>query len=83
MNIIEESFQEKQKKDNTKTVKIIILSIIVIIVLAIIGISIAMVYIDKSKLRVYVDGKINDEVKDLLVIQDDGTINVPITLFRI
>ena len=78
MNIIEESFQEKQKKDNTKTVKIIILSIIVIIVLAIIGISIAMAYIDRSKLRVYVDGKINDEVKDLLVIQDDGTINVPI-----
>ena len=78
MNIIDESFQEKQKKDNTKLIKRIILIIIIILVLAIIGIAITMVYIDNSKLRVYVDGKINNEVKDLLQIQDDGKIYVPI-----
>lgn len=78
MNIIDESFQEKQKKDNTKIIKRIILIIIIILVLAIIGIAITMVYIDNSKLRVYVDGKINNEVKDLLQIQDDGKIYVPI-----
>lgn len=78
MNIIEESFQEKQKKDKTKLVKRIILVVIIILVLAIIGIAITMVYLDKAKLRVYVDGKINDEVKDLLVIQEDGKIYIPI-----
>lgn len=78
MNIIEESFQEKQKKDKTKLIKRIILVVIIILVLAIIGIAITMVYLDKAKLRVYVDGKINDEVKDLLVIQEDGKIYIPI-----
>ena len=78
MNIIEESFQEKQKKDKTKLIKRIILAIIIILVLAIIGIAVTMVYLDKAKLRVYVDGKINDEVKDLLVIQEDGKIYIPI-----
>lgn len=78
MNIIEESFKEKQKKDKTKLIKTIVLVLIIILVLAIIGISIAIVYIDKAKLRVYVDGKLNDEVKDLLVIQEDGKVYVPI-----
>ena len=78
MNIIEESFQEKQKKDKTKVIKRIILVVIILLVLAIIGIGIAMVYIDKAKLRVYVNGAINEEVKDLLVIQDDGKVYVPI-----
>lgn len=78
MNIIEESFQEKQKKDKTKLIKRIILVVIIILVLAIIGIAITMVYLDKAKLRVYVDGKINDEVKNLLVIQEDGKVYIPI-----
>ena len=78
MNIIEKSFQEKQKKDKTKLIKRIILVVIIILVLAIIGIAITMVYLDKAKLRVYVDGKINDEVKNLLVIQEDGKVYIPI-----
>ena len=44
MNIIDESFAQKQKtkKDNTKLITRIVLAIIIIVVIAIIGIGIAM-----------------------------------------
>lgn len=78
MNIIEEDFKNGPKKDNTKLVAKIILAVIVILVLVIIGILITMAYIDNSQLRVYVDGSINNDVKNLLRIEEDGTISAPI-----
>lgn len=80
MNIIDESFtpKQKQKKDNTKLVARIILAIIIILILAIIGVGITMYYIQESQLKVYFNGKVNSEIKNLLQFDSDGTIYVPI-----
>lgn len=78
MNIIEDDFKSGPKKDSSKLVAKIILIIIVLLVLIIIGILITIAYINSSQLRVYVDGSLNNDVKNLLLIQDDGTIYAPI-----
>ena len=80
MNIIDESFAQKQKtkKDNTKLITRIVLAIIIIVVIAIIGIGIAMYYIQESQLKVYFNGQVSPEIKNLLQFDSDGTIYVPI-----
>ena len=78
MNIIEEDFKNGPKKDNSKFVARAILIVIVILVLVIVGILIAIAYINNYQLRVYIDGQANEDVKNLLIIQDDGTVYVPI-----
>ena len=78
MNIIEEDLKKGPRKDNSKLIAKIILAVIIILVLVIIGILITMAYIDNSQLRVYVDGSVNNDVKNLLMIQEDGTIYAPI-----
>ena len=37
-----------------------------------------MAYINNSQLRVYVDGQVSDDVKNLLIIEEDGTVYIPI-----
>ena len=78
MNIIEEDFKKEPKKDNTRLIAKIILIIIVLLVLVIVGILITMAYINNSQLRVYVDGQVSDDVKNLLIIEEDGTVYIPI-----
>lgn len=78
MNIIEEDLKKEPKKDNTRLIAKIILIIIVLLVLVIVGILITMAYINNSQLRVYVDEQVSDDVKNLLIIEDDGTVYVPI-----
>ena len=78
MNIIEEDFKKEPKKDNTRVIAKIILIIIVLLVLVIVGILITMAYINNSQLRVYVDGQVSDDVKNLLIIEEDGTVYIPI-----
>ena len=78
MNIIEEYFKKEPKKDNTRVIAKIILIIIVLLVLVIVGILITMAYINNSQLRVYVDGQVSDDVKNLLIIEEDGTVYIHI-----
>lgn len=78
MNLIEESFNQEQKKDNSKKVAHIILAIIVILVIAIVGILIAIFYIQNTTLKVYLDGQISNTIKNLLIIEEDGTVYMPI-----
>lgn len=78
MNIIEESFKEKKKEKNPKRVAHIILAFIVILIISIIGILIVMAYMENATLKVYLDGQINTKVKELLIIEEDGTVYVPI-----
>lgn len=77
MNLIDESF-EPTKKDNSKKIARIILIIISILIVAIIAIFAALVYIQDNTLKLYVDGNVNEKVKEMMVVEDDGTIYFPI-----
>ena len=77
MNLIDEELQPK-KKDNSKKMARIILVIISILIIAIIGIVMAIAYIQEKTLKLYVNGSINEKVKQMMVIEDDGTIYFPI-----
>ena len=77
MNLIDESF-EPTKKDNSKKISRIILIIISILIIAIIAIFAALVYIQDNTLKLYVDGNVNEKVKEMMVVEDDGTIYFPI-----
>lgn len=77
MNLIDESF-EPTKKDNSKKIARIILIIISILIIAIIAIFAALVYIQDNTLKLYVDGNVNEKVKEMMVVEDDGTIYFPI-----
>lgn len=76
MNIIDESFVEKQKAKKSRAPKII-LAIIILLVIVIIGIIVALAYIENSTLKVYIDGQVQTKVKDMLVSEGD-TVYVPI-----
>ena len=77
MNLIDESF-EPTKKDNSKKIARIILIIISILIIAIIAIFAALIYIQDNTLKLYVDGNVNEKVKEMMVVEDDGTIYFPI-----
>ncbi len=77
MNLIDESFETK-KTDNSKKIAGIILAIIVILVIAIIGIFIAILYIQDSTLKLYLNGSTNEKVKEMMVVESNGTIYFPI-----
>ena len=46
--------------------------------MAIIGISVYLVYVQSTTLRVVLDGQVNEKFKDMLIIENDGTIYIPI-----
>ena len=77
MNIIEESFQTKEEKSKKMTSKIILGAIILLIIL-IIGITSYLMYIKNSQLKLTLDGQVNEKFKDMLIIENDGTIYIPI-----
>lgn len=77
MNLIEEGFQEKEEKKKKMTTTII-LSVIIILVIAIISIIAYIIYVKSNTLKVYLDGQTNDKLKELLMIEEDGTVYAPI-----
>ena len=77
MNLIEESFQTKEEKKKKMATKII-LGAIIVVVLVIIGIVSYLMYVQSTILRLTIDGQSNEQVKQLLVFEEDGTIYVPI-----
>ena len=77
MNLIDEELQPK-KKDNSKKIARIILITISLLIIAIIGIVIAIAYIQENTFKFYIDGNINENVKQMMTIEDDGTIYFPI-----
>lgn len=77
MNLIEESFQREKKQKTKKTTKII-MAILIILLIAIIGIIIAIYYLDKTTLKIYLNGQQDAKLKELLVFEEDGNIYVPI-----
>jgi len=77
MNLIEESFQKKEEKKK-KTLTTVILIAIILTVLIIVGIVSYLAYLQKSKLRITLDDQQYDVLKDLLLIEEDGTIYLPV-----
>ena len=78
MNLIDESFDEVPKVDNTKKISKIILAIIVILIVGIIGIFIAITYIQKNTLKLVLNGSNSEKVLNLMVEEADGTVYFPI-----
>ena len=77
MNLIEESFQTKEQKKKSRA-KLIVLISIGITLLIIIGISIYLAYMHSTMLKLTLDGTSNEKLKELLVIEEDGTVYMPI-----
>ena len=77
MNLIDESFEPK-KTDNSKKMAKIILILMAILVIAIIAIFIAIVYIQDSTLKLYINGATNEKVKEMMIVEADGKIYFPI-----
>lgn len=76
MNLIDESFEPK-KVDNSKKMTKIILIFMSILIVAIIGIVVAIMYIQENTLKLYINGAVNEKVKEMMV-EENGTIYFPI-----
>lgn len=77
MNLIEESFQNKEEKKRKKTTKILLVAIILVIII-IISIVAYLMYIQSTVLKLTIDGQANEQLKNMLVFESDGTIYAPI-----
>lgn len=77
MNLIEESFQNKEEKKKKRTTKIVLAAIIVVL-LIIIGIVGYLMYLQSTVMRLFIDGQKNEKLKNILVFEEDGTIYAPI-----
>lgn len=77
MNLIEESFKEKEQKKKKRTTGIV-LAAIILVVLIIIGIAGYLFYIESTTMRLILDGQVNEDLKNILVFEEDGKIYAPI-----
>lgn len=73
MNLMEESLQKKGEKKQ-KRASTIILILIFIIIIAIIAIIVYMAQIKDTGLKIYMNGSLNQKMKDVLLIEEDGTL---------
>jgi len=77
MNLINEE-EQKPKEDSSKKLQKIVITFIIISIIAIVGIFMAIVYIQNSTLKFYINGVLNENAKQLIVVEEDGTIYFPI-----
>lgn len=77
MNLLDENFENK-KEDKTRKIAGIILIFIIIIIIAIVAIIAYMGYLNKNTLKLQLNGELNENLKKLLVIEEDGTVYFPI-----
>ena len=77
MNLIEDNIEVK-KKGNSKKIAKIILIVILLLVIFIIGLFGTIMYMKDKELKLYIDGRESSAVKDMMVIDDDGTVYFPI-----
>lgn len=77
MNLMEESFQNNEINKKKRATNIILVAIFIVLV-AIISIIVYLAYTKKSQMKLYLDGKQNQKVLEMLLIKEDGTINIPI-----
>ena len=77
MNLIEESFQNKEEKNKKMTTTIILVAIILVVIIIIAIVSYLM-YLKSSVMTLTIDGEENQELKNLLRFEEDGSISAPI-----
>ena len=77
MNLIDESF-ETTKVDNSNKIAKIILILIFLLILMIIGIYGAIIYIKNNTLKLYLNGNTNEQIKQIMITEEDGTVYFPI-----
>lgn len=77
MNLMEESFQNREEKKK-KNITTIILIAIILLVIIIVSIAAYLVYLQNSTLKLALNGQQNEKIKQMLVFENDGTIYVPI-----
>ena len=77
MNLIEESFQDRQEQKKKRTTTIILVAIILVVII-IIGLIAYLMYLQSTVLKLTIDGQANEKLKNLLVFESDGTIYAPI-----
>ena len=77
MNLLEESIQVKEDKKGKKAPTILLITIC-LVVLIIISIVVYLSYIKSNSLHLNLDGVPNNDIKKLLVFEEDGSIYVPI-----
>ncbi len=77
MNLMEESFQNREEKKKKRTTGIILGAIILLVILIIATIT-YLLYIQSTNLKLTLDGAVNEKLKSILVIENDGTVYVPI-----
>lgn len=77
MNLIEESFQNKEEKKRKKTTRIILIAIVLVVII-IISIIAYLMYLQSTVMTLTIDGVANEKLKSLLVFESDGTVYAPI-----
>ncbi len=77
MNLIEESFQNKEEKKKKRTTRIILVAMILVFMI-IVAIVVYLMYAQSQVMTLTIDGKANDKIKSLLVFENDGTVYAPI-----
>lgn len=77
MNLMEESFVNKEEKKKKRTSTIILIAIFIVLI-AIISIIVYLSYVKKSQMKLFLDGKQNEKILSMILIKEDGTVNAPI-----
>lgn len=77
MNLIEESFQNREEKKKKRTTRIVLVAIILVVII-IISIIAYLMYLQSTVMTLTIDGVANEKIKSLLVFESDGTVYAPI-----
>ena len=77
MNLLDEDFTNK-KENKTKNIIKVIIVLMILVVIVIVGILCYMMYLERARLKLVLNGQQNEDVKELLVIESDATIYVPV-----
>lgn len=77
MNFIEQEFIPKKVDKSKRTLKILLI-LIILIVISIIAIIFVILALKKEPLKITLNGEINNDLKSIIEIAEDGTINIPI-----
>lgn len=77
MNLVGEQFVQN-KPDKSNKLKTIILVLIVVLLIAIISIITVLTLMKEEKLIVTLNGQVNNDIKNILIFEDDKTIYIPV-----
>lgn len=77
MNLMEESFQNREEKKKKRATQIIV-GAMIFVFLIIIAMIAYLMYIKSTTLKLTINGQANEKLKELFLFEEDGTIYAPI-----